>query len=225
MTVFVDQSPARLPAAHDELGSKFVPGQLITPLTSYSDWGGVYAIDNGAFAGLDVTGFRRIVARQKPFRDRCKFVAVPDVVGDARRTLELFDAWTFGPELYEWPLALVLQDGQENLPIPWDRLAAVFVGGTDRWKESDAAMACCKAARGRPKPIWIHVGRVNTSSRLKKFMAVADSIDGSGISRYTHMRHDLRDMLNPGENEQSLFTDPQRSVCIPAAFGHNIKHD
>jgi hypothetical protein len=206
MTAFVDQSPAMLPAAFTELGDGFAPGQLITPLTSYSDWGGLYAIDNGAFAGLDVSGFLRILSRQRHAKDRCKFVAVPDVVGDARRTLELFDQWSFSGKLDKWPLALVLQDGQENHSIPWSRLAAVFLGGSDRWKESEMAMACCRAAKGLPKPVWVHVGRVNTSGRLKKFLGVADSIDGSGISRYTRMRLDLRSMMD-GPSEAGLFAD------------------
>jgi hypothetical protein len=34
---------------------------------------------------------------------------------------------------------------------------------------------------------WVHVGRVNEPRRLNNWLDAADSIDGSGISRYDHM--------------------------------------
>jgi hypothetical protein len=73
----------------------------------------------------------------------CLFVTVPDdarmgpkgPIVSAEGTLELHERWL--PVLArEWrlPLALVLQNGQERLPVPWRRIAAVFVGGDIRWK-------------------------------------------------------------------------------------------
>ena len=46
------------------------------------------------------------------------------LVPDARRTLEIFERWH--GRLSGWRLALVCQDGQEDLPMPWDEIAAVF---------------------------------------------------------------------------------------------------
>ena len=34
---------------------------------------------------------------------------------------------------------------------------------------------------------WVHVGRVNTAARVRNWLGLADSIDGSGISRFDHM--------------------------------------
>jgi hypothetical protein len=34
---------------------------------------------------------------------------------------------------------------------------------------------------------WVHVGRVNTAQRVSNWMGLADSIDGSGISKYDYM--------------------------------------
>lgn len=172
-----------------ELGDGVGVGQLLTPLTRFAYRGGRYAIDNGAFAGLEVAGFSRLLDRQKPHRDQCIFVASPDVVGSARRTLEVFEHWY--PKLHGWPIALVIQDGIEDLPIPWRLIQAVFIGGSTAFKLSAAAAQVIAAAKALDK--WVHVGRVNTPERFDKFLALgADSIDGSGISQYTHMRRELR---------------------------------
>jgi hypothetical protein len=165
---------------HDD----FVCGQLLTPLTRYSDWGGFYAIDNGAFSGFPEKEFRALLERQKGARDRCKFVTCPDIVGNGRRTLELWEhrhEWLSG-----WPAALVLQNGVEDLTIPWADCAAVFIGGIDPWKESQACVDLVKTAK--TLGIWVHVGRVNTYGRWKRFADLgADSCDGSGVARYDHM--------------------------------------
>ena len=38
---------------------------------------------------------------------------------------------------------------------------------------------------------WVHVGRVNTPQRVRNWLGLADSIDGSGISRYDHMLEEV----------------------------------
>lgn len=144
-----------------------------------------FAIDNGAFSKFDKSKFWGLLERERTNLGLCRFVAVPDVVGSARRTLEIFDYWS--PLLQEWPLALVAQDGQEDLPIPWDRIAAIFIGGTTEWKMGPCASACVKAGKAMGK--WVHVGRVNTPARFEYFDKLgADSIDGTGLSRYSWMR-------------------------------------
>lgn len=156
-----------------------------------------FCIDNGAFGNFDAALFLRLVERESPRRDLCRFVTVPDVVGDAMRTLEVFSIWRRKPELAGWPLALVVQNGQEHLPIPWAHIAAIFIGGDTAWKEGPGAMACLKAAKALGK--WIHVGRVNTPGRYEHFKkAGADSIDGTGLARYSHMRLAIyNDATNP----------------------------
>jgi hypothetical protein len=166
--------------------------QLLTPLTRFNpqDPSAHFAIDNGAFAGFNADAFRSLLERESPRRDLCRFVAVPDVVGSARRTLEVFSHWA--QRLKGWPLALVAQDGQENLPIDWWRLDAVFIGGTTDWKMSHHAMAIIKAAQALGK--WVHVGRVNTPARFEHFKKhKVDSIDGTGLSRYSHMREAIHE--------------------------------
>lgn len=165
-------------------------GQLLTPLTRFRlqrpelPWG----IDNGAFARFEGKAFLSLLKREEHHKANCLFVTAPDVVGSARRTLETFAHWK--GRLTGWPLALAIQDGQQDMPIPWDDIHAVFIGGTDRFKDSDHAIHVVKAAKIMGK--WAHVGRVNNPDRFEKFEeAGADSIDGSGISRYSHMREKI----------------------------------
>lgn len=182
--IFLLDTSSDFNAAQSEVGLPC--GELITPITRRTPRGGSipFAIDNGAFAGFDPKGFRSLLARERPRRERCLFVAAPDVVGSARRTLEVWRQWE--GELVGWKRALVLQDGIEDLEIPWPDLDAVFVGGSTRFKTSDAALACAHAAKALSK--WVHVGRVNTPERMERWQDVADSADGTGVSRYTHMR-------------------------------------
>ena len=157
-------------------------GQLVTPLCHHgSVQGARFAIDNGAYNRFDADKFRRVLAREKPNRGRCIFVAAPDVVGSARRTLEVFSHWY--PKLAGWPVALVCQDGQEDLDIPWRLIAGVFIGGSTEWKLSVAAEQIVRAAQAIGK--WVHVGRVNTPQRIDKFYEMGvDSIDGASFARH-----------------------------------------
>ena len=165
----------------------FPVGQLLTPLTRFSlrDPLRPWAIDNGGFSGLDIAAFSGLLTREAQRKQDCLFVVVPDIVGSARRTLEVF--WHWRPKLPGWKLALAAQDGQEDMPIPWEQIEAIFIGGSTKFKCSQGAGAIVKAAKAIGK--WVHVGRVNHADRFEHFLALgADSFDGSGVARYTHMR-------------------------------------
>lgn len=174
--------------------SDLILGQLLTPLTGYSDWGGVYAIDNGAFSGFPAEKFERLLKRQEAAGQErlqdCLFVTVPDIVGNARRTLELWkhrDRW-FADRAPHWSnrVALVAQDGLEDLDIPWEEIRTLFVGGGDPWKDSRAAGDIVRTAK--TLGLWVHVGRVNSPKRFEHFLQLgADSCDGSGVAMYNHM--------------------------------------
>lgn len=154
-------------------------GQLLTPLTRYRlrDPSRKWAIDNGGFAGLDLAAFDALLAREHHRREHCLFVSAPDIVASAQRTLELFEH--FAPTLKDWPLALVCQDGQESLSIPWNEIAAVFIGGSTNWKCSAHVEQIIQTAKLLGK--WVHAGRVNDPQRC----------DGNGIGRYSHMRRSI----------------------------------
>lgn len=161
--------------------------QLLTPLTRFTRQHpeAHFAIDNGAFARFDTLAFLSLLEREKHARHLCRFLAAPDVVASARRTLETFEHWRY--KLTGWPLALVAQDGLEDLDIPWSGIEAIFIGGSTTWKLSKAAADVVKTAKCIGK--WVHAGRVNTPARFEYFEELgADSIDGTGLSRFSWMR-------------------------------------
>lgn len=201
MKFLIDQSPRKMASL---IRRPLVLGQLLTPLTRYANAGGLFAIDNGAFGGLNVNSFRSLIERESRNYGNCLFVVCPDIVGNARRTLELFERrrlWIRG-----WPVALVAQDGQEDLPVPWDELDCLFIGGDDPWKESRASRDLVRTAKALGK--HVHVGRVNTWPRYKLFADLgADTCDGSGVARYSHMLRDIERKLDDRQKERSLFDD------------------
>ena len=177
-----------LDVAQAELGCEVE--QLLTPLTRRlrKKPEAMFAIDNGAFAGFNKKEFLALLAKNQSAAEQCRFVAVPDVVASARRTLEVFEHWRY--QLAPWQLAFVAQDGIEELPIPWEDIAAVFIGGTTEFKMGRHAANVIKAAKAIGK--WVHVGRVNTPGRFEYFESLgADSVDGTGLSQYTWMREKI----------------------------------
>jgi hypothetical protein len=178
--------------------------QLLTPLTRFKRQftDDMFCIDNGAFSKFNAEAFLALLERERDDRHLCRFVAAPDVVGSAIRTLEVFEHWNW--RLQGWPIALVMQDGQESLPIPWKQIEAVFIGGSTAWKLGFEAAAIIKAAKAIGK--WVHVGRVNTPARFEYFESLgADSIDGSGLARYSWMRERIY--------EQAIKPSLFKEVC------------
>lgn len=197
MLVLLDTSHD-LDICADELGCEV--GQLLTPLTGFRlrDPERPWAIDNGAFSDFDAKAFLGRLRRCDEQREKCIFVTAPDVVGSARRTLEVFEGWK--ERMAGWPIALAMQDGQEDLSIPWEEIKAIFVGGSTNWKVSEHAAHCIKAAQALGK--WVHVGRVNEPKRFEHFEKLGvDSIDGSGIAQYSHMR----EAIAKRDNQEKLF--------------------
>ncbi len=191
MKILIDGSDKKILALQKQF--PLVTGQLLTPLTQFCYFGQEYAIDNGAYTTFDSKRFERMLYRQLEHRSKCLFVCCPDIVGSARRTLEVFDRYAC--KLEGWPTALVAQDGQEDLPMPWDCIQAVFVGGTTHWKMSDHVVQLIKAAQILGK--YVHIGRVNTIKRYRHFESLGcDSCDGSGLSRFSGMLEQIKDGMS-----------------------------
>jgi hypothetical protein len=150
----------------------------------HADFCGVpWAMDNFAFSGFDPTRFAACLGAWREFAPTCLWVAAPDVVGDAAATWARFAVWERTITEAGYPLALVAQDGLENMPIAWDCFDALFIGGSTEWKLSDTAALIVREAKGRGK--WVHMGRVNSIKRLNYATALGcDSIDGSGYSAF-----------------------------------------
>ena len=177
MRILLDKSPQSIMGLSSRWGYDF--GQFVTPLTQNARAKYLpYGLDNGCFTEFKEKVWRKQLDRAEA--DRPLFCTVPDVVGDAVRTLDLLEH--FSPQMNGLPIALVLQDGIGNHRIPWGKLQAVFIGGSDSFKTSDEAVNAAKVARFLGK--HVHVGRVNNFERARFWRDLADTCDGSGVSRF-----------------------------------------
>jgi hypothetical protein len=168
---------------HPEVGVLVVPGAKNRPdrLPLHRPW----AMDNGAFAGLDIGAFQRMLETYQAYQAHQppRFVVAPDVVADAAWTTQLFRVWE--PRLHAagWPVAYVGQDGLTPDMVPWDHCEAIFLGGSTVWKLGPEARALATAAVMRGK--WLHMGRVNTDRRIRYAARLGcHSIDGTSFSRW-----------------------------------------
>jgi hypothetical protein len=178
-------------------------GVLLTPANGNREWWDetvAWACDNDCFKGLNAPAYLRMLARVVGFRTRPAFVPCPDVVADAGKTWDGYDAWVPVLRSLGLPVALVLQDGIERLRwgarLPHAmrfELAAVFVGGSTAWKLGDHAARLSLEAHAAG--LHVHWGRVNTlrrivyiARRMRDGQAWCDTIDGTGFSSYGDKR-------------------------------------
>ncbi len=148
--------------------------------------GHLWAADNDAFSAWDQERFWKML-RAISLADRSRFlwVVCPDVVADAQATVNRWVEWWPQLDALGIPAAFVGQDGLEGIPdqIPWEDMAAFFVGGSTEWKLSVAAERLVREAKSREK--WVHVGRCQTMKRIQHAVEIgADSIDGGSFSRW-----------------------------------------
>jgi hypothetical protein len=137
-----------------------------------------WACDNNAFTqGFKPERFFVYLQKLQEYQPNCLFVVCPDAVGDARRTLELYTQWSVQIRTLGYPVAFVAQDGQEELPFPAE-FDWLFIGGSTEWKLGAGAEKCIRRAQAICKPV--HVGRVNSISRFRRFQLLGvDSADGT----------------------------------------------
>lgn len=187
MIVLINGGPAL-----DRFGPTGLVGRLVSPRSgNVVRPGEAWAADNDAFLAWDEGRFARMLGRVSGY-EGCLFVAAPDVVSDARATLDRYEPWRAEIAAWGLPVALVGQDGAEAMELPWGRMDALFVGGTTEWKLSAAALDLVGEANRRG--LWTHMGRVNTRRRLRiAHDAGCKSVDGTGWSRFPD-KYLLRDL-------------------------------
>lgn len=176
MRVMLDQSPAKIAEYTEKFQYEF--WQFRTPLTRYKIAPVPWGLDNGCFTHFHRKEWEAMLIEAK--KNMPVFVTLPDVWGDARRTMELFHAFFWKTE--HLPRALVLQDGVAELEIPWKNLSGVFLGGSDAFRILPSTTNILKAAKILGK--WIHIGRLNSPDQIKNWCEIANSLDGSGLSRF-----------------------------------------
>lgn len=207
MKFLIDTNPPKVESWIAEL-PEFVAGQLIVPAKSRRNWGGVFGMDNSAFVSFDEQKFLRLQERNRPHAAACLFATCPDIVGDMRRTLEVWrhrDRFANG-----FALCLVIQNGAEDLEIPWDETPAVFIGGTDPWKDSKACLDVVRTAKILGK--HTHCGRVNQIKRYKLYAEVGtDTCDGSSIALHDYK---LRAIAREYNNDTPTLFDQSGTGAV-----------
>jgi hypothetical protein len=166
-------------------------GRLITPRSGNSiekivDSGCYWAADNDAFKAWDVERFWLMIGKIcQVDTSRLLWVACPDVVSNAQETINRWVEWYPQINALDLPAAFIGQDGLAAIAdqIPWDDMAAFFIGGSDGWKLSAEAEYFAREAKRREKQV--HMGRVNSSKRTRHAIEIGcDSIDGRSFSAW-----------------------------------------
>ena len=164
---------------HPHLGHLLSPRSRNDP-NRFLSTGLPWAADNGAFSGFDPTAFVRMLnaIQGKP---NCLFVVCPDIVANAAETLSLFGRWREAIASRALPVAYVAQDGQEQLPVPWEECDALFIGGSTEFKLGRHAESLAREARARG--LLCHMGWVNSQRRMRLAHAWGcSSVDGTSFS-------------------------------------------
>jgi hypothetical protein len=187
-------------------------GRLMTPSGHYSRPAETaaavpWAADCDGFGEFDPDAFRRMLAAIAGLPGAL-FVVAPDAFGDHAATLALWDDWHQEIRDAGHPPAFVLQPGVEVETVPWATAGALFLGGPDEHRARPAIRAI--ADEGRRRGLHLHVGRVNGPRRALDAHAIgADSIDGSGLARWT--RATLDPVLRTVHN---LVTHPPTALAL-----------
>lgn len=190
-------------------------GQIATPAAGNRvEAGRTWCADNSVFAGKypgDDEFLAWLKARQQ-YAANCRFVVAPDVVCDARATLELSRPMFSRIRDLGFPVALVGQNGLEDIEVPWGEFDVLFLGGDNEWKLGEAAAGLVTEAKRRGK--WVHMGRVNSRKRLAYAASIGcDSADGTYIAFGPNKN--LPKMLNWVKEVNDAF--PSGAHCGSAA--------
>lgn len=186
MINFVSGSPQIALDFMTRYGAGAYTGQMCSPYNGnrINELGLPWVLDNGCYQpGYDPPSILKMLHRHRGLPG-CKFAVVPDVVCDHAATRLLFNAWIGTYHAFNYPPAFVLQNGiASTSDIPWDSIAAMFIGGDDAFKFSSLVRCLVREAKRRGK--WVHMGRVNTLTRITYAASIGcDSTDGTGFARF-----------------------------------------
>jgi hypothetical protein len=159
--------------------AKYTIGGLADSLKSGTAW----MMDNNAFArDFDAVKWLEKLLRYRPYRQSCLGIPIPDSVGDCLETLRLFGRYHQIVRDLGYPVAFVSQDGIVPEMTPWSLMDVLFVGGTDDHKLHGEA--ACMIAEAKTRNKRVHVGRVNSATRVTAFW-MCDSVDGTTLTADT----------------------------------------
>lgn len=188
------------------LGHLYSPGGQRGPFAHLP-----YAIDNGAFSAWsnnrpwDESAFRKLLDWALSAKIPPMWVAVPDVVADAKKTLSNWDDWSRIVRDMGFKAALVVQDGMTPSDVQATEPDAVFIGGTTAWKYLWLWRFCDSHE-------LVHVGRVNGYRGASEcYRAGAASCDGTGYFRGNKAQTgDLERMIREQADGTVIERDPEQ---------------
>jgi len=169
-----------------------------------------FAIDNGAYiCHLYKTPFpeERFLRLCNMWGNGADWIAIPDVVGNGSKTLDLLPIWIdkIKQQSPNARLLLVWQDGitkQDILPYI-EKGIGVFVGGTTEAKLKNMSWI---ARLCIDNDVYCHIGRVNSERRVRLCRDIgANSFDGSGWSRFICTLMYLERIIQ--DKQMSLFNN------------------
>jgi len=148
--------------------------------------GALYAADNGKFGkgwpGAEAwfEWLTKTVTRYGAAR--CLWAVAPDIPFDAAGTLHESTPWLPRIRALGVPVAFAAQNGSEEPGmVPWDAIDVLFLAGDTDWKLSRAAADLALEAKTRG--MAVHMGRVNSETRLRHAMAIGcDTADGTFLA-------------------------------------------
>jgi len=144
--------------------------------------GVVWCADNGAYSDrFNEQKWWRFLKANAHATANCLFATAPDVVGDAVATMKRSLPWLGRIRALGYPVALVAQDGLENLTVPWQSFDCLFIGGSTEWKLGEHARDL--VAEANWNGLWTHMGRVNSHKRYTYAREIGcDSADGTYLT-------------------------------------------
>ena len=123
-----------------------------------------WAADNGCFLRYEPDKFRAMLERYQAYTSTCKFIVCPDRVQNAVKTIQLFHMWYHSIKAYGYPVAFVLQDGITMDTVPWRLADAIFVGGSNQFKDSLICRQIVKKAIRLG--MCVHNGRISSPPKI-----------------------------------------------------------
>ncbi len=142
----------------------------------------IWAVDNGCYSQpqkYSNDGYLSWLGKLD--YKKCLFATAPDVVGDAEATLERTVTMLPRIRALGYKVAFVAQDGAKIDGLPWSDFDCLFIGGTNKFKLSQAAGDLIAHALHLGK--WVHMGRVNSYKRIRLANVLGvHSVDGTYLS-------------------------------------------
>jgi hypothetical protein len=144
-----------------------------------------WILDSGGFTKeFDLGKWKEELNVALNYKEKLQFIVIPDKVFDYKTTLDMFYKYVEIPKNLGLKVAFVTQDNIPVKDIPYKFIDAIFIGGSNEHKLGKEGENIIELSNILAIPV--HVGRVNSISRLRQFWN-CQSWDG------THFNYDPKE--------------------------------